>query len=34
MMKLQMDKDDVILLHPITTQHSCITTSRGLSQKG
>jgi len=30
LVKLQMDKDDVILSQPITTH---ITTSRGLSQK-
>jgi len=33
LVKLQMDKDGVILSHPFTTQHSCITTSCGLSQK-
>jgi len=34
MVKLQRDKDDIIMFHPFTTNHSCIiTTSRGLSQK-
>jgi len=32
--KLQRDKNDIIMFHPFTTNHSCIiTTSRGLSQK-